>query len=340
MPAAVYHQSLARPYRKSLLVALLIITFLSGLLFAWINIGRANYPVAVVELLMAGYSMILLLALRHARRIERWILAYLLPFFTVMMIALAAPRSTLNVFIWVLLIPLVAHLLLGRRNGLAMSVFYITVAALIFLWRFHDNAEVMQPVIISNISVLTLCILVFSHVYEITREQSEARLVAQAQTDPLTGLPNRAGFQQAFEREKLRCRRAQTPLSLVMLDLDHFKQVNDSHGHAGGDQALEHVAGLLRECLRGMDVVARLGGEEFCLLLSDTDGDRAFAVADKLRHKLEETPLHFAGAEVTLTLSGGIAEYGVDGERLDDLSRIADRKLYRVKADGRNRILR
>src|SRR5690606_34733600 len=124
MPATVYHQSLARPYRKSLLVALLIITFLSGLLFAWINIGRANYPVAVVELLMAGYSMILLLALRHAKRLERWILAYLLPFFTVMMIALAAPRSTLNVFICVLLIPLVAHLLLGRRSGLAMSWFY------------------------------------------------------------------------------------------------------------------------------------------------------------------------------------------------------------------------
>src|SRR5690606_13837539 len=216
----------------------------------------------------------------------------------------------------------------------------IAVAALIFLWRFHDNAEVMQPVIISNISVLTLCILVFSHVYEITCEQSEARLVAQAQTDLLTGLPNRAGFQQAFEREKLRSHRAQTPLSLVLLDLDHFKQVNDNHGHAAGDQALAHVASLLNECLRGMDVVARLGGEEFCLLLSDTDGDRAFAVAEKLRRKLAETPVQFSGVEIPLTVSGGIAEYAVDGESLDNLSHVADRKLYRAKAEGRNRILR
>lgn len=340
MTPALNEHALARPYRKSLLIALLVLTFLSGLLFAWINIARANYLVATVELLMAGYSVILFGALRHARHLERWILAYLLPFFTVMMIALAAPRSTLNVFIWVLLIPLVAHLLLGRRKGLAMSVFYIAVAALIFLWRFHDNAEVMQPVIISNISVLTLCILVFSHVYEITREQSEARLLAQAQTDPLTGLPNRAGFQQAFERERRRSRRAQTPLSLVLLDLDRFKQVNDSHGHAAGDQALVHVSSLLKECLRGMDVVARLGGEEFCLLLPDTDGDRAFAVAEKLRRKLADTPLHFSGVEIALAISGGIAEYDADGEHLDDLSRTADRKLYRAKDQGRNRILR
>lgn len=338
MPVAVHYQSLARPYRKSLLAALLVITFFSGLLFAWINIGRANYPVAAVELLMAGYSAVLLVTMRRAQYLERWILAYLLPFFTVMMIALAAPRSTLNVFIWVLLIPLVAHLLLGRRNGLAMSVFYISVAALIFLWRFHDNAEVMQPVIISNISVLTICILVFSHVYEITREQSEARLLQMAQTDPLTGLPNRARLVDVFEHEKHRHLRNNLPLSLVMLDLDYFKRVNDQHGHEVGDQVLLHVAALFRAVLRKGDLVVRMGGEEFCLLLPETGIDQAAEVAEKIRRTIETSPLQMQERAIFLTVSAGVAQMPVVGASLSDMIGDADDKLYRAKKHGRNQV--
>lgn len=339
MPAKYYRQQLARPYRHSLLRALLAITFASGLLFAWINVARENLLVAGVELLMAGYSLALLVALPRARRLQRWILAYLIPFLTVMMVALAAPRSTAMIFIWVLLIPIVAHLLLGRRRGLQLSTFYILLAALIFYWRFAGDPEMMQPVVIANMAVLTLCLLIFSHVYEITREQSEARLVAQAHTDPLTGLPNRARLQDVFDREKRRSRRSQSPLSVVIIDLDHFKAVNDNHGHAAGDEALVHVARVLDTSLRGADLVARLGGEEFCLLLPGNDSRQALAVAEKLRSKLEAAPLLFAGQVIRLTVSGGIAEYGVDGEYLDELSRVADQKLYRAKADGRNRIV-
>lgn len=333
------HRQLARPYRKALLTALLVLTFLSGLLFAYINTSRENYLVASAEFGMAIYSLVLLFGIRRTQRLEFWVFAYLVPFFSVMMIALAAPRSTLNIFIWVLLIPIVSHLLLGRRLGLAMSVTYITIAAGIFFWRYGNTPEIMQPVILSNIGVLTLCLIAFSHIYEITREQSETRLMKLAHSDALTGLPNRAHLQNRFEHEQSRHQRDGNTLSVVLLDLDFFKKVNDNHGHEAGDKTLQHVSKLLLAGLRKTDFAARLGGEEFCLLLPNTDSDQAHSVVDKIRATLAATPLDFNGAQISLTLSGGVAELGRDGGSLHELTRCADEKLYTAKAGGRNRVM-
>ena len=332
-------RELARPYRKSLLIALLLITFSSGLLFAWINLDRGNLVVASAELFMAAYSVVLYFNIRRTQRLELWAFAYLIPFFSVMMVALASPRSTMNVFVWVLLIPMVSHLLLGRIKGLILTVIYMSIAAGLFFWRFGDDPEAMQPVILANIGVLTLCLTAFSHVYEITREQSERRLVKLAHSDVLTGLPNRAHLQSRFEYEQARHQRLNNPMSLVLLDLDYFKKVNDRHGHEAGDKALQHVARLLKQRLRKTDLAARLGGEEFCLLLPDTDGDQALLVAEKIRQQLAASPLTFGEHSITLTLSGGIACFGEqEGMELNALTRCADKKLYSAKSAGRNRI--
>ncbi len=333
-----YQQHLARPYRKALLNALLVITFFSGLLFAWINFGRGNNVVAIAELVMATYSMALLLIIRDTRRLEFWAMAYLFPFFSIMMVAMASPRSTANVFIWIFLIPIVSHLLVGRVKGLGMSLLYIGIATAIFFHRFGHDPQMMQPPVLANISVLTLCLIAFSHVYEITREQSEQRLTQQAHSDPLTQLPNRAHLQTRFDLERSRHQRQGNPLSLVLLDLDFFKRINDTHGHAAGDKALQYFANLMRTTVRQTDLVARMGGEEFCLLLPDTDKEQAQMVADKIRRKLAQEALDLEGAPVTLTVSGGIAQLGADGDSLDILTRSADEKLYEAKSTGRNRI--
>ncbi len=333
-----YQQHLARPYRKALLNALLVITFCSGLLFAWINFGRGNNVVAIAELVMATYSLALLQIIRDTRRLEFWAMAYLFPFFTIMMVAMASPRSTANVFIWIFLIPIVSHLLVGRVKGLGMSLLYIGIATAIFFHRFGHDPQMMQPPVLANISVLTLCLIAFSHVYEITREQSEQRLTQQAHSDPLTQLPNRAHLQTRFDLERSRHQRQGNPLSLVLLDLDFFKRINDTHGHAAGDKALQYFANLMRTTVRQTDLVARMGGEEFCLLLPDTDKEQARMVADKIRRKLSQEALDLEGAPVTLTVSGGIAQLGADGDTLDILTRSADEKLYEAKSTGRNRI--
>ena len=124
-----------------------------------------------------------------------------------------------------------------------------------------------------------------------------------------------------------------------MIDLDHFKQVNDRHGHDAGDRVLRHVADRIRERLRPSDVACRLGGEEFCIFLADTGAEQGRHVADDLRHTIETSPFCHAGQDIALTTSIGIAELGRDGDTLEALFGAADRRLYDAKQAGRNRVV-
>ncbi|MDF0750914.1 GGDEF domain-containing protein [Marinobacter sp. 71-i] len=332
-------RELARPYRKAVLKALLVLTIMGGALFAALNISTGSYVLAAVEMAMGAYAIFVFRAIRYTRHLERWIIAYAIPFFTAMMFAMITPRATSTVHAWVLLIPIISHLLMGRRLGLAVAVFYMSVAAIIFMFKHQGQADMMQALPITNIAVISLCILVFSHVYEVTREQSERQLLKIAQTDTLTGLANRARLSDIFEREQQRARRYNTPITILALDLDHFKAVNDRYGHETGDMALQHVARIFRECLRATDLPARLGGEEFGILLTNTNSQQGLEVAEKIRVAVASTPLHVNNDVIRLTLSGGVAEFGTDGDTLRDLVREADRRLYHAKDAGRNQII-
>jgi diguanylate cyclase (GGDEF)-like protein/PAS domain S-box-containing protein len=171
------------------------------------------------------------------------------------------------------------------------------------------------------------------------QKRLEERLRELAMHDELTGLYNRRHFIELAESELARVRRTGTPLSLAMVDIDHFKRVNDHFGHAVGDLALKELASAMRETLRGSDVPARLGGEEFVLLLTDTGLEGALSVTERLRERVGRTEVH-AGAErvARFTISAGVAELG-PGEAFDSLLARADEALYRAKAEGRNRTL-
>lgn len=332
-------KELARPYRKAVLQSLLVITLIGASVFASLNLIKGSYPLAVVEIAMGVFAIVVYWAIQDTQHLERWILAYLLAFFTAMMFAMTTPRSTSSVHAWVLLIPIISHLLMGRRIGLILSVIYMGIAAVIFFYRHRDQPDMMQALPIANIAVISLCILVFSHVLEVTREKSERRLMEMAQTDPLTRLANRARLRNVFEREKQRWQRYNLPVSLLVLDLDHFKAVNDVHGHETGDRALQHVARILREGLRATDMPARLGGEEFGILLSNTNGEQAMEVAEKIRKSVASAPLTFDENVINLSLSGGVSELGADGDTLRSLVREADNRLYAAKDAGRNQIM-
>lgn len=330
---------LARPHRKAVLVALLWLTIAGGLLFGWLNIRNGAIPVAVVELVMAAFSGFLLYKVRHTRHLERWILAYLIPFLTAMMIAVATPRASVTIYGWVLLIPLVTHLLLGRRWGLILSLLYIGVAGIIFLLQKAGDPALMDPRSLANMIVLTTCIVAFSHVYEVSRERTELQLLHMAQTDFLTGLANRARLRMVFDREKARSVRERVPLSLLVIDLDHFKAINDQFGHDAGDETLVFFARLLQNRLRASDLAGRLGGEEFGVLLPNTATTQAVTLARELRRALAETPFRYKEQTIPLTMSIGVAELGVDGDQLQTLLTAADQRLYRAKAAGRDQIV-
>ena len=159
----------------------------------------------------------------------------------------------------------------------------------------------------------------------------------KAMIDPLTGLPNRAAWSERLEHEIGQWQQHGNTLSLAMLDLDHFKRINDNYGHLAGDKVLKIIATVLRKRLRGSDFIARFGGEEFVLLLPATPQSVGAKLLETLRAAIEACPFHFKGERVTITISMGLAAFK-PGEHSDLALKRADQALYRAKNAGRNRV--
>ena len=170
-------------------------------------------------------------------------------------------------------------------------------------------------------------------------EESRRALAEQATTDPLTKLKNRRAFFENGAQNWAMSKRYKTDLSIIVADLDHFKKVNDTFGHHTGDEALIHVASILTRMTRVEDTVARIGGEEFAILLPDTNRLGSAVLAERIRTAVETERLVVDHKRVALTVSMGLASYTVDkGESVEQLLSVADRRLYLAKQNGRNRI--
>ena len=178
-------------------------------------------------------------------------------------------------------------------------------------------------------------IAILTNFATIVCDELELRMIAQV--DHLTGALTRRGFLEQAEREIERARRYARPGTLVMFDIDHFKTVNDSHGHAAGDQVLHRIAGIAEATLRPSDLFGRLGGEEFALLMPETNGAEAVTAADRLRRAIADHPFHFAdGAARTVTASFGVAELPPGCPSIAAWLQAADIMLYAAKSAGRN----
>ena len=172
-------------------------------------------------------------------------------------------------------------------------------------------------------------------------EKDRQTLRELSASDPLTGLCNHREFFRLLREEVERSRRYRHPLSLLMIDLDNFKRINDTYGHPAGDRVLCSVAGLIRRELRQVDQVARYGGEEFAVLLPETSESEAFAIANRIRQGVAARPLAISETEgVELTISIGLAVFPDDATGEEGLVEKADQALYAAKAAGRNRVCR
>lgn len=171
---------------------------------------------------------------------------------------------------------------------------------------------------------------------ELRRQKEAAELAARI--DPLTGVLSRRAFTDVAENEILRAWRYGSPLSLIMVDLDHFKAVNDNHGHAGGDAVLRGFADTLRAVVREVDVIGRIGGEEFVVLLPDTGVIEAMQAAERMRQAIAESKVAFDYAQLSYSASFGVAEFDQKEVSLSYLLSKADTALYQAKKGGRNRV--
>ncbi|HEV7913704.1 MAG TPA: GGDEF domain-containing protein, partial [Albitalea sp.] len=230
--------------------------------------------------------------------------------------------------------------------GLAVPVL---VAGLVF--GFRALAALLHPdTIVSTITANSSLNAGSAIVYQVVALTFQLTLVAlvvsrfvaelreASRYDPLTGLLNRRAFDEALDAEVQRSRRRSEPFSVLMLDADHFKDINDRDGHAAGDRALQHLGTLLAAHMRDIDRVCRYGGEEFVVLLPGTTRADAQATAERLREKVEALPPRWQERALRLTVSIGVSQWqGADDDVAALLAR-ADAALYRAKEAGRNRV--
>ena len=289
--------------------------------------GRALLPVLAVVLLMAFF---------HDNFVARilvsaWSLAFQLALVLWALLWQGPPREGR----------------LGRgalllAMGLVLELVTVLARGSWFVFFSFQGSNILQgnamQTLTFMVAFLALLVTSFGFVF-MAKERADAANVRLAAQDALTGVANRRALMLALEQEMARALRQQTPLALLMLDIDHFKQVNDRHGHLAGDQVLRHVVSVVRQRLRGEDVVGRYGGEEFLLLLPGTDLQGAQQLAQQLCQVVQAAPCAWSGQTIGVTASVGIASFSMasQGGR-DALLQAADSALYRAKQNGRNRV--
>ena len=308
-----------------------------------------GYPIA--GSIPLSYSIITLVSIvvyfryKHFEsfRFSQLLLILLLPF--LLQWSLGGFSNGSIVMIWAFFTPLAVLLADGPRSGMRWLTGFLLLAVISGLLDPHLAARV-RPMpegartvfFLLNMAVGLLSVYAVlnyfvkdSRRYQHQLQSNEQRITELMLTDPLTGVANRRGLDQWLDQQAAvdSC-----PLSLIMADLDRFKHVNDTYGHKAGDQVLKEFVQRTRTCVRGQDLLARFGGEEFVIVLPRTPCDEAYAIAERVRMHVQQLP--FAGIEAQVTASFGLSCTSNGG--IEDLLARADRALYRSKASGRNRV--
>ena len=283
------------------------------------------------------------------------------------------PSLTIPQMVWTITSGAVAYVLAGDARGLVLSVlamilffgtFGLTVAEVIGIGvyallafasaigvssRFNANASgyLDTAYALMVLIVLSGCIALNLRIQRIRAKlQQQREALAQAlevnrelaTRDELTGLINRRAMLDLMALEHSRSLRSGRPLLLAQLDIDHFKPINDQHGHATGDRALQAFAGTVRASVRDTDVLARWGGEEFVLMLTDTSADQARGLLERIRQAVQVLEIAHSAGSLQLTVSIGLAQH-LPGDTVEHTLERADQALYRAKALGRNRVV-
>ncbi|MEX0603269.1 MAG: diguanylate cyclase [Marinobacter sp.] len=323
-------------HRRSIMRLIFGATGSTLVVFAFLQLFNDNVAFALFELVASGVLIFGAFRVESSPHLLRWIHGYLIASFSFFVYIIAMPGASSSAFVWIFIMPILSYLLLGRLAGFLLAVPFMLVGGFFYYLQLEalNNARTMIDLL--NPAFCALLTVMFMHLYETRRAEAQDKLVILAETDALTGLPNRSNFQTTLERTVKEAGRSKTPFALVLMDIDHFKRVNDTLGHDAGDEVLRHISGLLSERLRETDFVGRLGGEEFGLILRDVSTPGAFPVVDNLRQRIESNSIFYDAHEVKLTASFGIAYWPKDAEKLHDLYQVADRRLYGGKRAGRN----
>jgi len=248
--------------------------------------------------------------------------------------------------LWIVLVPPVMMFFSGLKGGLRNTLLFTLCYCLLVFYPDNALVQVHYSDEFKTRLLLTLLTLtVLSGYYEHSRFQAflqirelSAKFEQQAHIDPLTQIANRRAMMKQLKGEYSRATRHQESMCLLLLDVDHFKRINDIYGHHIGDEVLKSISQLFVNRLRKQDVISRWGGEEFLILLPQTTEQDAIEVAEAIRQQVEEFTLEQAGKKVAITVSIGVWAVDVE-ESIDEAIQQADKLLYLAKHQGRNRVI-
>ncbi|SEO79761.1 GGDEF domain-containing protein [Aquisalimonas asiatica] len=331
------HREIRR--RRSTLQALLVFTLVAvATIFPYaLAQGLVVLPIAhtVVFLTCAG----LFLANRRAVPYVPLAVVYLVVIITVMLMLITRPDVHPVSYVYLPAIPVFSYILLGHRGGLRMTLGALIVGTGAFVLGAQRVPELLTADVAVDLVTVTLVMFVLCHFWFRSQHRANSAMLKESLSDSLTGLYNRQALERMMLREHDRYRHDGHVLSVILIDLDHFKDINDRFGHDAGDRVLVHVARLLKMQLRRADVAFRMGGEEFAVLLPGTPVDGGMKVAEHIRKGIKARPAWWQGERIHLTMSAGVAELGLDGRTWTDLYRIVDARLYDAKNRGRDRVV-
>lgn len=292
--------------------------------------NTSDHPAIRVIAVLLGLGAVFVGLLRPGRRwVSRVAVIYGILLVSALMAVARPIEATPFFYLW----PMVfSAYFCSRREVVAdLVLMWVTLGLALFIWS-RDQMKLAEFIAVGVSVTLTTAVvkLLADHVARVIRQ-----LVRAADTDYLTGLLNRRAFDAEFHRQCDRARRNRLPLALALFDLDHFKQINDRHGHAGGDRVLREFAVLLERELRGGDTLARVGGEEFAVVLFGVGLDDGVAFSERIGRALSAR----ASADgPALSASAGVAALSPREDSPEALLLVADRALYAAKAAGRHRV--
>lgn len=233
---------------------------------------------------------------------------------------------------------LIAYLFFKPKLALPVTIVSYIVLNYLFFNHFYSFSHPSATYILLTIIFAGIALLVGLHLVVSLRHNIEQELIQIAHSDALTGLPNRMHFESRMQQEIERCRMDMTPLCLALVDLDHFKQVNDNYGHDCGDEMLIHVANHLRMHVRAQDIICRFGGEEIMIIMPNTAIKSAIPILERVRRELQDADLIWKNHSLNITASIGCAELDSIHFCYESLFKEADENLYAAKMNGRNQI--
>ena len=325
----------------------LLITMVATIAFSLYHFYSGDYSIVAMDGLAFLVSLILLL---YLRRQEKATFIYWLIVISIIVLCSVTTylgRGDISLFFWAFVLPAVSFSILGDKKGLVFCLGYFFLN--IFLMTAPENlfhSQRYSRFVVARSGIVYLILTFMIYYYESSQQmlikyiqQEKDKFENASKHDALTGLSNRRDVIEKIEDEQERCLRKDRLFTLIMCDIDHFKQINDNFGHDSGDYVLKMIARLLRDQVRGVDCPSRWGGEEFLIMLAETDIEGGQKVAERIRKRIENTVFKYKETKIPVTMTFGLSMYQGVNDNIEACIKRADNALYEGKNNGRNKVV-